>query len=401
MPANRPGLLLPLPRVRARRGIALLLVLGVVAIASVLSWAMLAGTSVRNQVDASLADSMEAGFQADSGVSVALQYLRYPAQSPVALRQGTWNSFYGGQNGVAMWNNARGTTDVSVSNTGDGQFAITSKSTINGLTRTAVTQAEYTYDRYQITHAAAFNGTAFTMPITMTVNGPVVAKSGAAFLPTQVTNSPAVVPAGANVTPPIAELTPAVEAAIPSAKQKTGTERTYTYDGVAYSAEAAPATITGTLASTNSDNPLNVWYSDTNVTLNNATIAGTLIVKSGMRVTVNGTNVITPARPDMPALVVGGTLDMRSTAVPSRLTVNGVLWVGMTITDSASTLQRLSTGWLKVNGALLMGGTSPAVTNDLSPITVVYDATVKQVRNLSTVKTINGIAVRSWKSDTN
>ena len=45
---------------RAARGLALLLVLGVVAVASILGWAMLSGASMRAQVEATTADSIDA-----------------------------------------------------------------------------------------------------------------------------------------------------------------------------------------------------------------------------------------------------------------------------------------------------------------------------------------------------
>ena len=47
--------------------------------------------------------------------------------------------------------------------------------------------------------------------------------------------------------------------------------------------------------------------------------------------------------------------------MPSRLTVNGCAWLGSTVTDGATV--RSSSGYLKVNGALLFGGSLPSINS--------------------------------------
>lgn len=389
-----------LSRVR-RRGVAMLLVLGVVAIASVLGWAMLSATTVRAKVETASADSLEAAYQADSGVSYALYYLRYPAKSPVAKQAGTYDIYYPGETGLAMWSGARGTTDVSVTNTGDGQFSIRSTATIAGLKRTTVADAIYTYDRYTVSHAMAFNGN-FNVPLNMKISGPVLAKGTVSDPWGRISNSPAITAAGSNVTPISTELSLMADTLTASKKPKKLTDRMYVYDGIYYTAEEAPLTITGPLISSNDDNPLNVWYSDNNVTLNNATLVGTLVVRTGKTLVVTGLNTIAAKKPDMPALMVGGPLDMKTTAVSSRLTVAGVAWLAKDITDSAAV--RSTSGWLKVTGALLMADSTPSInTRYLSQIEVTYDAAAAKIPALSTVKSSSptGIAIRGWRTEAN
>lgn len=386
------------PGVRARRrGVAMLLVLGVVAIASVLSWAMLSTASVRAKVEAVSTDGLEAAYQADSGVSYALYYLRYPEKSPVATQQGTYNTFYPGQSGLSMWADAKGATDVTVTNTGDGLFSIRSTSTVAGLRRTTVADAAYTYDRYTVTHALATNGT-FTIPSNMKVNGPVVSRGLVVNLFNGISNSPAVTAAGTNVTPTYSEL--ALVDELSASSGSSSNDRPYTFDGLTYYAELAPATITGTLTSSHpATNPKNVWYTRSDTVINNGTINGTLVVLDGKKLTVTGLNTIT-AQAEMPALIASGTLDLKTSTVGAKLTVNGVAWAGATITDSA--IIPASNGYLTITGALLMGGASPSISLTYkSPLTVTYAASAAKLWPMSKVKTVNGVAVRGWRSESN
>lgn len=397
-----------------RRATAMILVLGVIAIASVLSWAMLASTSTRMQIDLAATDAVEASNLADSGVSYAMYYIRYPAKASGKVTILPANgvddddilagegAYAGAKTGLSMWSGARGTTDVAYATAGDGLFAIRSTSTVDGLTRTTLATAAYTYDRYTIAHAAAFNSTsAVTLLSTHKFNGNVVSR-GTIFDPLgRVSNSTPLVAAGKNVTPTASEMTLLSAGSLGSANGPSDADRPYVFDGVTYWAECAPGTITGTtlVSSHPLTNPKNVWFAKNNVTMNNATFKGTLVVAEGKLLTMSGTNTVT-AYAEMPAIVSEGGLDMKSGTLPVKTTVNGAVWLGGPLTDSGS---KSSNGWLKINGALLFGQStaSPISLFYRSSLEVVYDPAVAKIANLSTVKTINGVAVRSWKTESN
>ena len=400
---------------RRRSGIAMLLVLGIVAVASVLGWAMLAATSVRAKVETTTADALEASYQADSGVSYALYYIRNSDLTQGNMAYTVTKSdgkkekknkldaddlttpYTATTTGVTMWTGARGPTDITYTTAGDGLFSIRSTATIAGLTRTTLADAAYTYDRYTVTHAAAFNGN-FAVPLKMKISGPVVAKGYVSDPWGNVSNSPAVTPAGANVTPIVDELS--IVASTSASQGSSNNDRPYVFDGVTYWAEVVPNTVNTSLTSAHpATNPKNVFFTQSDLTINNLTLNGTLIVQSDKTLTVTGLCSIT-AKPEMPALIVGGQMNLKSGSTASRLTVAGVAWVGKDITDSANIPS--SSGYLKVTGALLMGGSSPSVAGRYAgTITVAYDSAVSKIVGLSTVKKLNGVAVRGWRTESN
>src|ERR1700712_4000549 len=99
-------------RTSQRRGVALIMVLSVVAAASLLAWAMLSASATHAQGDANALDAAGGGSLADSGVGSAMHYLHYPdLVRPVSEDAATW--FYPGQTHLPLWSDARGTVDVA------------------------------------------------------------------------------------------------------------------------------------------------------------------------------------------------------------------------------------------------------------------------------------------------
>jgi len=66
----------------ARRGVALLLVLGVVVMASVLGYAMLSSAAMQKQATTSAGAIAGAQGMAESGVNLAIYYLQNPGKEP-------------------------------------------------------------------------------------------------------------------------------------------------------------------------------------------------------------------------------------------------------------------------------------------------------------------------------
>ena len=86
-----------------RRGVALLLVVAMLALAGVLAYSLLASSSIAAESAAHARATVVADLMAESGVSLALHYLRHPQDSPVPLingASGDWH--YPGQSNVGI-----------------------------------------------------------------------------------------------------------------------------------------------------------------------------------------------------------------------------------------------------------------------------------------------------------
>jgi hypothetical protein len=377
-----------------RRGVALLLVLGVVAMASVLSWAMLSAASLRAQLDTNVRAATESKYLADSGISYAMYYLRYPEKSPVALTSGPYNNFFAGQSGLNMWEGARGLVNVSVTNTARNTFVIRSTALVDGITQTSEAEVAISTVGYAVDSAAAFGGS-IQLPSNVSVTGLVTTTSqilnSAGTLLSWLGGTPISVKATA--VPAFGDLLLVKSTGIVASTG--GTDRTYTINGVNYIAEKAPATITGTLTTSRPTlNPGNVWYSDEVVTINNATINGTLVLRCTSKdLMVQGTNTLTTKSASLPALVVGNDVHLAHASLKAaRLNVQGVTYVGDKIQTSGSTL--LTTG-LSFQGSLIMGATSPKIEGATGPISIAKTAATDTVK-LVEETTITGITINRW-----
>ena len=382
---------------RRRGGLALLLVLGVVAVASVLGWAMLSASAMRAQVETTTADGLDASMLAESGASYAMYYALHPDKSPKAIAYDANNGYTSTTTGMKMWSDARGTVDVTTTAAGDGTFTIASATTVNGIHRSLIATAVNTYDTYKVTHALGVNSTSsFVLPYTVTINGAIVSRGGVSNEGAYVTPSQTVKAAGANVVPAYADLKLYQETGVKWTGSGSSSDGTYTYNGVTYRAEKISSNSISAMPTrvNAAQNPMSVFCHDGDLTISKVTFNGTLVLRSG-KLTVLGTNTITPAATDIPALICD-SLDMKSSALASQLTVNGVLWCNGTITNS----QRYTTsGGLYVNGALLLGGPAPKIDyiNFGAPIKIVYANSVASIPQMSTIKTTSGISVRSWQ----
>ncbi len=381
-------------RAATRRGVALLLVLGVVAAASILGWAMLSASSMHAQVNENVSDSVASKYLADSGVSYAMYYLRYPEKSPVALTAGTYNNHYGGEYGLTLWSDAAGPVDIVVTNTALNTYLIRSTSIVNGITRLSEAEVVTTTTGYKVETAASFGGP-ITLPSAVSITG-LVSTVGTVLnaVGTTLTSlGGSSITVSASATPKLSEILLINETGIVA--PSGGDDRTYTIDGVTYVAEKAPATITGPLLTSRPAlNPANVWYSDGTVELNGATLNGTLVIRDASKSRgLTGINTITAKSTKLPAVIVAGdTKQKHQTLKASKLTVNGVAWIGGSITESGTSL---TAGFFNVQGSLLLGSTSPSISSGIDPMTIAHTVTVRDVK-LTESNTITGITVTRW-----
>src|SRR5205823_4412594 len=70
------------PRQRVVRGMALLLVIAVIALAAVLGYAMLSGATLQNRAGANQVRLAGADYLAESGMNIAMYYLQNPDKAP-------------------------------------------------------------------------------------------------------------------------------------------------------------------------------------------------------------------------------------------------------------------------------------------------------------------------------
>lgn len=386
-------------RARPRRGVALLLVLGVIAAASILSWAMLSSASMRAQLDSNVNDATEAQYLAESGVSYAMYYLRYPSKSPVALTTGPYDTFYPGQDSLSLWSDAGGNVDIAVTNTAKNTFVIRSTSIVEGAKQTVEAEVVLKKSGYKVETAAAFNGP-IALPSQVTITGLVsvvgsVTDTVGTVLPI-LGGSPVQVAASA-ATPVLGDISLVASTGI--AAPSGGNDRTYELNGQTYVAERAPSLITGTLVTSRPAlNPANVWYAESATNLRDATINGTLVVRHNATIDIEGNVTITNADSQLPALVSTGNLRQKHQLVKSaKLTVNGVSWLGAKLNVTGISLAQ---GSVAFNGALLMGSTTPTIEGNTGPVNIALNAASVANVQLTAANDITGLSITRWSKTT-
>ena len=83
--------------VKSRQGVAMVMVLMVMAAAAVMGYALLASATLQGQVANAGIQQVSSNQIAESGVNVAMYYLQYPNNAP-SLTNGYWN----GQTGISF-----------------------------------------------------------------------------------------------------------------------------------------------------------------------------------------------------------------------------------------------------------------------------------------------------------
>ncbi len=392
------------------RGFAMIAVMCVVALATVMAWAMLSSASLRNQTMTNAHQNLDANYLAESGASLALYYIRYPEKSPVTLQSGAFGAFYPGQNGLVLWAGAPAPVNISVSNPTQGIFRIISACTVGGETTTVTAWAKAGYAPFTVTSGLISNGD-YVNPSLIWVTGGTVAYgtlggstanlSGGRF----ATNGSSVGGTNREVStgrpaPEYSELTLVHELSVPI---PASTRRKYTHNGMTYQAQKVPSTtITSASAMVPAaNNPGNVWWTDQQVLFNNFDFAGTIVTVGASPISVQfgGTSRLRP-RAGFPALIVSDDLDLISnTTWFSSLTVEGLVFIGDDIKNSGN---GRTDGILSVTGAMIFGGSSSAIqtagaTPFKTPGYIGYNASKVAIPNLAPGNVINSMSITAWE----
>jgi len=372
-----------------RRGVAMMLVVSVVALTVVLGAAMLASSSLqaqaeRNSVSAAAADSL-----AESGIELASYYLLKPWKAPPFS-----GVFWPGAQNISLGNSVPGSIDISVAFAGvvNGRerYAITSTgrlaSPAGTLRRTLYATIDVT-PYFHPKYGAAFDAVAVTIPsgssITsdIQVNGTLV--NYGSIVGTVRSKSWNNLGFFSGVFDFLDETE---KTDVPGVKRLTD-YRTYVWQGNTYSAVRIPAApMPGSVYGPTPANPAGVFYRDGTVTLAGyVTINGTLQVDGALVIT-GPNNFIRPTE-GFPGLIAKSGVDLRhSLFTRPDLTVNGLAWLGDSIVSSLllGTTGPVSPGTFAVNGALLVSGAGVQVKDFKGKVAVTHNR--QNVGGLSFVK---------------
>jgi Tfp pilus assembly protein PilX len=383
-----------------RRGMALMLVILAMGVASILAMALLSAASIEAEVNANSVQAISADSLAESGVAIAMYYLQYPAKAP-SLGAG---NFYTGQTGIKLDPSSSDTIDVSVVSLGSDNFKITSVghsvvSSSSKIDRTLVARV-YVNAIFVVDKAVSFKSD-FVLPNTMTVTGDArsdglltvaapatISGNVMSSAKNGITNWTALPSYPKSGVPSYAELT------LPTALGIAGPSGRPVYNYPGGTGEAQQLLVTTVAAALIGDarNPANVWYTNQNITISTAVITGTIVVTGTHSVTVTGINIIRPVS-GMPGLIVSGDLKFSSLLTKS-LIVQGVCWIGGDIKSASGVANNCT---LQV-AALMMPTASTIDANKVKGvINCAYNANQTNVTDLSSTNRIpQYVRVLGW-----
>jgi Tfp pilus assembly protein PilX len=355
-----------------RRGISLMMVTAVVAVASVLGMAILSGNALQAQASANQHHALQADALAESGVNLGLYYLQNvhdPTKCPIgvsSLAAPPPDAAPYSRTGITIGADVHGTIDLSVRRLSASRYAVTSTGrATGGVTRQMSVTADVNYYGYAVIASNPTTGT-FVVPAGSTINGDV-------YSSVPVTNNGTVSgrifansAAGASPLGGVQGLLGLALPAVPPVLQ-VNHYATYVHNGVPGVAELLPPGGLGDNETRGPTalNPAGVYYTAGHLAVgNNVTVNGTLVAVAG-QVRVQGANVrVTPAA-GFPAIVSDQDLSFR--ASNATLQANGLTYVGGRVVRGSG---GVTGARLTVNGALLFGstvaGADPAILTTIN-----------------------------------
>lgn len=394
----------------ARQGIALMLVLVVIALASVLGYAMLSNAAMRSQIGHNAEVTSEAESLAESGVNLAIYYLQYPEFAPggpFAPYEATLSHWTGTGGPIGFASHVEGTIDVQVvrDTTDKWTYDITSTgrtTSDNSIART--TQARvHVVTKYEVPHAGFFQND-LTMPSPTVFEGSIFSQSRAA-----VQNNSNVTGMGFRKIVTFESSKPQGDwqpfpfkpFAIPRNLSDIRSYRTYAYvnDGTTDSAGslAAGSTLTADLNPT-AENRAGIYYAEGDLTIGSLVaptinVNGTLIVRGNL--IINATTFNLAAKPGYPALIVEGNIQIGGSLPKVR--IDGLCWVRNRITATPTSSQ----GEFEVRGGLMVAGTSPFFNGAslVKPRITHVPANVAIPDLCDVGRTVTGVQVLNWKNE--
>lgn len=394
------------------RGMALLLVVAVLAIATALGYVMLSSATLQNRAAGNQVRLATADYLAESGINLAMYYLQYPDRAPTLNAQGYWAGTGGD---LAIASSIDGTVNVTVTQDASDiwsyEVVSTAKAGTNSETKITRTTGARLYLRnsYSITKAAVFNGN-ISVPGYWSVQGDVWTSKRLAIPTGSVTGSItgsgycATKLTGTGYTQPIGgwKSLPNADWPSPSGTNDLNLYTTYSWNDASFSADTISAGSLGSVTKVpTATNPAGVLYKDATsggaMVLNADTVIyGTLVVKGDLQ--IKGANVVIYPQAGFPALIVTGTLEIFQPKY--SLTANGVVFVGTTVKSNGSRQAvAADNSTFTVNGALAVGTVSGTpITTPWTVTTVIkYDAAKAVAPELTSVQHVSkGVSIARW-----
>lgn len=354
-----------------------MLVLAVIAIASIMGFAMLSSNAIKAQVSHNASQATSADYVAESAVEAALYYIQHPSERPAAWT--TTPGYYIHATGQTLGSTVPGTFDLYVEETATkNQYTIRAIGRDNPAAPPRTVTALASVERVGIEDASYFGGN-LTLPVRSTVSGLLKV-------------------AGSLVDNSTSTLMTVIEGPLDRTEYRVPDATTVNYygadradrmyimaDGTVGYAQQLTSAPTSTPAA-NADNPGRVFFYESSTTpdlllSSGVTINGTLVVRGG-GISVRASGLRINPEPGMPALVLQRDLNMFRTNV--TLEANGVVYVGRN--QTWTTMSGSSSGSrLDINGALVMPAGSAIGTPGIGgQLNLTVDLTATNVTDLST-----------------
>jgi len=397
-------------KIRPRRGMALVLVVCVMAVAAVLSYALLSTASIQATASNNGVAAAVAQAQAEAGVRLAMYYLLNPQYAPT-LKVSNSVSYWPGSNNTSITFSTTATPSaqmpgsviVSVTppiNQQTDTYTVVSTGSSTGagigggvITRTITAQVELTY---QIQQALALNQATLSLGSGVNVSGSPNAIRAAGNLTLLSGSNVSGAVTAASVTQKSGSVLNGTIYSASGGSPAPSTSAvnhyaTYLYQGNTYSAAAlSSGTLTsGTLPAYNAaSNPLNVFYYNGNITVTGAiNFSGTLVAVNGNFIVQSAGSTIT-AYPTMPALVIDKSLEVKN--ADESLTVNGAVYAATGLAGVGASNAGCN---LTINGGLMVNSnnvTPPSGTT----LNVTYSSTYASSPALSSSP--NAVQLVAW-----
>jgi hypothetical protein len=352
------------------RGLALLLVLTIVALASLIGLSILSSASLHSQVTGNTAKAAQAEFLSESAIQTAIFYIQNPSQRPASWSTHPGYTIYADEQTLS---GIDGSFDLRVQPAAatDVYDVTTTGRTDGDSPVTRVASARIKANRSTPRAAASFGG-GIIVGARHVINGNITAGGVVSTVGGTVNGTIKSVFDTSDYTVPTAATVNRYGAgAVPG---------TYVlHNGTVGVPQAVSGTITGfpALAETN---PGQVYYCNGDLTVN-ATSAinfnGTLVVLGNL--TVRGTNFTVTPTSRMPAIVTTGQLRMYFTGI--TLQVNGLAWVGG---GTAWTGGMNTNSKLIIDGALMMPSGANLGSTVTGNVTINFAANNVNVASLTT-----------------
>ena len=377
-----------------------MMVVAVVAIASILGYVMLPTASLQNHAGSNQTKLLSAAYLAASGVNIAMYYLQYPLEAPARNAEGYWS----GMNAdYTLPNGCPATLTVAVTQATDNTAAppkvipwtyeIAASASVGSpgeptqrVTRTTGARV-YVRNEYAMRPGAIVANNSITLYGPITTYGDVygsklVGLKDGTYDPE--VKGAAISDNGIQVSgylPPrdgfVKIHNPVAQSPIAPSNSNVNLYKTYDVDGQQYNAglvQSVTNILTGLLGllfpAPTSSNPAGIIYKDATATPlvieDNQTINGTLIVEGNLQ--IKGTNITINPQPGYPALIVTGNLEIFQSG--KTLTANGITYIGGQLKSSGTRPALAELGsTFTVNGGLIFGSTS------VSPVASSYNVT--------------------------